>query len=72
MSNGRDEPVPLVRQIAAVRRQMAHLDRVYDRLTAIDLLAAGDVLREVYEMQAVLATLQRLYTQQNPEIGFDL
>ena len=71
MSRAEDSHVPLVRQIEAVRKQIAHLNNVYDRLIARgDSAGAGDALREIYEMQAVLTTIRRLYTQQHPEIGF--
>lgn len=66
------EWVPLVRQIDCVRREIAHLDRVYDRLLIANAMqAAGDVIRDRVEMSAILRTLQQLQSQEHPEIGFE-
>lgn len=68
------ESVPLVRQIAAVQRMIDHLNGTYDKLIARGdregAEGAGDILRDLYELQAVRATLQKIHSQQNPQFGF--
>lgn len=64
-------PVPLVVQIAAVRREIMRLDRVHERLRDSGKYdSAEEVLRDSIDMRAVLLTLHKLQSQEQPEAGF--
>jgi hypothetical protein len=53
-------PVPLARQIACVKRELAMRRSAYPKWVARGRMRAEDAARETAEMQAVLDTLNEL------------
>jgi hypothetical protein len=65
---GVSSAIPIDRQIAAVRDEIALRRRVYPRFVAAHKMTEPQAARRILEMEAVQATLERLRNEQRPEL----
>jgi hypothetical protein len=60
--------IPLIVQIQCVRREIGYRERCYPRWIESGKMPQRKADDELSAMSAVLATLQELHAQQNPEL----
>ena len=61
--------IPIGRQIACVKRELAMRHRVYPRWVAQKRMTAEQAANELATMTAVLETLEDIQKQQQPELA---
>jgi nickel-dependent lactate racemase len=60
--------ITLTEQITCLRREIGYREHVYNRWVAAGKMKADKADYEIAAMKAALATLVKLYDEQNPEL----